>query len=297
MLHRALFLANRNARSSADLADHAIAMLRANDIEPVIPEVDSSEGISQAIISHASKVDRVIIVGGDGSINAALAGLIHTHLPLGVIPAGTANDLARTLGLPTDVVGAVEVIAGGKLSSVDVATVNDKPFINAASMGLSVHITRNLTKPLKRRWGPLAYVLAATKALAMARAFHATIRTRDGETHVKTVQLLVGNGKYFGGGMVVDENAAIDDATLHLYSVGVYHWWSLVALLPSLRRGTTQSKRNVFNATDTQFTITTTRPRHITADGEMITQTPATFSIMPGAISIYVPESDSQATK
>lgn len=295
MSHRALFLANRNARRCADVADHAIAMLHTHQIEPLIPSIATRQDISDAIIHHAGEVDRVIVVGGDGTINAALAGLIHTQLPLGIIPAGTANDLARTLGLPTDVVGAVEVIASEKLSRVDVASVNDKPFINAASMGLSVHITRNLTKPLKRRWGPLAYVLAAIKALAMARAFHATIETSDGESHVKTVQLLVGNGKYFGGGMVVDENAAIDDATMHLYSVGVYHWWSLLALVPSLRRGTTHSERNIFNATDTHFTITTHRPRHITADGEMLTKTPATFSIMPGGISVYVPESSSSA--
>lgn len=287
MPRRALFLANRNARSCAELADHAQVILKANDFELIIPNTQSRDDVSRAIESHAADVDCVIVAGGDGSINAALAGLLKTGLPLGVIPAGTANDLARTLELPTDMIEAIEVIVRGHTRKIDVGIVNDHPFLNAASMGLSVRITRGLTKPLKRRWGPFAYVLTAIRAVVQSRAFHVEIESAGEIARLKTVQLVIGNGRYFGSGMTVHEDAQIDDQKLDVYSVGVYHWWSLIALLPSLRRGTHHSQKNVYNASGHQFVIRSHRPRSITADGEMLTQTPANFSLCPAAISVY----------
>ena len=291
MDRRALFLANHRSRNGAEMAEQAIAFLKSNGLDPIIPTLHKREDASAAIEKHAGEVDRVIVAGGDGSINAALPGLIKTKLPLGIIPAGTANDLARTLGLPTDLVPAIEITAGGVTKSIDVGIVNDNPFINAASLGLSVSITRTLTGPLKKRWGAFAYVIAAGKAVWQARGFHARIHGQpDCDVHLRTVQIVIGNGKYFGTGMAVDENAVIDDATLHLYSVGVYHWWSVLGLLPSLRRGTTRSKKSVFNAAGPTFTIETLRPRTVSADGEIVGKTPAKFAVLPGAIRVFVPE-------
>ena len=83
-------------------------------------------------------VDLVVIVGGDGTVNAALRGLMETGLPLGILPLGTANDLARTLRIPADPSAAAAVIIGGQMRRIDVDQVNDQFFINVASMGLSV---------------------------------------------------------------------------------------------------------------------------------------------------------------
>lgn len=289
MNRRALFLTNRNARRCVELAGEAEKRLRDAAFELVQPQTTSREDLSRRIVEHAGEVDRAIVVGGDGSINAALPGILETRLPLGIIPAGTANDLARTLGLPNDPADAARTIIKGRTRRIDVGLVNDIPFINAASLGLSVSITRKLTKPLKRRWGPLAYVLAAVRAMVQARAFHVHVDTAEGQVYLKTVQLVVGNGRYFGTGMTVHEDARIDDAKLDLYSVGVYHWWSLLALLPSLRRGTHQSQRSVFNASGTRFRLETLRSRPVTADGEILTHTPAEFAVRPDAIEIFTP--------
>jgi diacylglycerol kinase (ATP) len=289
MNRRALFLANRNARRCVDLADQAAAVLVEGGFDLIRPDLQSRDDISRYIIQHAPEIDRVIVVGGDGTINAALAGAMEARVPLGIIPAGTANDLARTLGLPDEPADAARLILSDRTRPLDVGIVNNIPFINAASLGLSVGITRQLTKPLKRRWGPLAYGLAAIKALVKARAFHVRVTTRDTSAYLKTVQLVIGNGRYFGTGMTVHEDARIDDGCLDLYSVGVYHWWSLLALLPSLRRGTHQSQRTVFNASGTRFEINTLRVRPVTADGEMLTHTPATFELKRHAITVFAP--------
>lgn len=286
---RALLLANHNARRCEELAEQASLFLRAAGLELVTPQMGGRDDVSRLIEEHAGTVDRVVVVGGDGTINAALPGILKTGLPLGIIPAGTANDLAATLGLPSDVARAADVIIAGTLRDVDVGLVNGIPFINAASMGLSVQITRALTRPLKKRWGALAYAIVGAKAIWQARPFGAVIESEQGTTYLRTVQIVVGNGRYFGTGMTVDEVAQIDDGTLHLYSVGVYHWWSLLALLPALRFGTHRSKKSVYNGEGTEFTITTRRPRSITADGEILSRTPARFELRRNAIRIFTP--------
>jgi len=215
---------------------------------------------------------------------------MQSKLPVGIIPAGTANDLARTLGLPTDVIACVDVIASGRLREIDVARVNGTPFINAASIGISVDITRQLDKPFKKRWGKLAYVLAASRALFRMRAFTADVIFENDRTTTRSVQIVVGNGRYFGTGMTVDAEASIDDGVLHLYSINAAPWWRLLTLLPILRAGTHAKSTHVVNVTDTQITINTHRPRTITADGEIISQTPGRFEVTSKAIRVFVPE-------
>src|SRR5205085_2639746 len=148
------------------------------------------------------------------------------------------NDLARTLGIPTDLAAACDVIAQGHTQAIDLGWVNGKHFFNAASLGLSVKITRRLKRGDKSRWGVLAYLFAAAQVLLRARPFAAEIRAGDQRWPVRTVQVAVGNGKHYGGGMTIAEDARIDDGTLRLYSLEVRRWWQLIPLLPALRAGT-----------------------------------------------------------
>jgi len=290
MPKRALLLANRNSRSCCEVLDPVTAALRAHGFELTAPQSPAREHLTRLIQDAASDNDLVIVMGGDGSINGALPGIMQSKLPVGIIPAGTANDLARTLGLPTDVIACVDVIASGRLREIDVARVNGTPFINAASIGISVDITRQLDKPFKKRWGKLAYVLAASRALFRMRAFTADVIFENDRTKTRSVQIVVGNGRYFGTGMTVDAEASIDDGVLHLYSINAAPWWRLLTLLPILRAGTHAKSTHVVNVTDTQILINTHRPRTITADGEIISQTPGRFEVTSKAIRVFVPE-------
>lgn len=252
----------------------------------------SREELSPLIRRHAAAgaVDAVVIGGGDGTLNAAAPALLDTGLPLGILPLGTANDLARTLGLPLDPVAAAQVIAAGRTRRIDLGLVNGHPFFNIASIGLSVAVTSELTAARKRRWGRLAYVVAAVQALARARPFSAVI-ARDGSLpeRVRTVQIAVGNGRYYGGGMAVWEGARIDDGCLDLYSLEVEGLWRLVLMALALRAGRQHRWRGVRASCGGALEVRTRRPRRVSADGEIVATTPARFALLPGAVQVFAP--------
>ena len=290
MTQRALFLVNRHARKGQQQLDAAINQLKSLGFELQEAPIDHPDQLPDVIREHRERVDLVIIGGGDGTLNAAVAGLVDAHLPLGILPLGTANDLARTLGIPATLPEACQIIAAGKVQPIDLGWVNGKYFFNVASLGLSVQITRNLTKEVKRRWGVFAYAATAMQALWKSRRFHAEIQMEGGRSEkVRAIQIAVGNGRYYGGGMAVAEDAAIDDQRLDLYSLEVQHWWQMLAILPAMRRGRQAVSPWAQSWTGKEFHVYTRRPRSINTDGEITTSTPAHFRVVPNALSVIVP--------
>lgn len=288
-MSRALLLVNRHARKGQQQLDAAIAQLQSSGFTLVEKPTDQPEHLPEVIRQHQNQVDLVIIGGGDGTLNAAVQGLVDTKLPLGILPLGTANDLARTLGVPTTLPEACQVIAGRKIQPIDLGWVNGKYFFNVASLGLSVQITRKLTKDVKKRWGVLAYAATALQVLWGSRQFQAKIETEGRSQTVRTAQIAVGNGRYYGGGMAVAEDAAIDDNRLDLYSLEVEHWWQMLAVLPAMRRGSQGAMPWVQTWQGKEFHVHTRRPRAINTDGEITTYTPAHFRVVPKALSVLVP--------
>ncbi len=290
MTRRALLIVNRHARRGADQADTAAALLRAAGLDVTEAPFEEKGSPSDAIRRHGGGVDLVVIGGGDGTVNAAAEGLLETALPFGILPLGTANDLARTLGIPTDLGAACRIIAAGHLRRIDLGWVNGQHFFNAASLGLSVEIAQRLTKESKGRWGIFAYLATAISVLRYARPFSAEIRC-GGELHrVRTVQITIGNGRYFGGGLTVAADAAIDDGELDIYSLEVNHWWQLLPLLPSMRTGTvgTWPRVRALKGREVEI-IPKRRSRPINTDGEVTTATPAKFRVIPRAVSVFAP--------
>lgn len=202
---------------------------------------------------------------------------------------GTANDLARTLAIPTDLVAAADVIVAGHRRRIDVGTVNGHPFFNVASIGLSAELAHELSPELKRRWGRLGYALAALRVLLRARRFAAWIGEDGAGTRVRTMQIGVGNGVFYGGGTVVAHDAAIDDGHLDLYSLEMRAVWKLALMLPVFRAGTHGAWSEVRTARGVEFEIRTRRPRPVNADGELLTRTPAVFGVRPAAVEVFVP--------
>jgi YegS/Rv2252/BmrU family lipid kinase len=222
-------------------------------------------------------------------LNAAIEGLVDTQLPLGILPLGTANDLARTLRIPQSIPKACQVIAAGQSQRIDLGKVNDKHFFNVASLGLSVQITRQLDKEVKRRWGVLAYAATAIQVIWKARPFRAEIRICGDSISVRTVQIAVGNGRYYGGGMAVADDAAINDERLDLYSLEYQNWWQIFLLLPAIWRGRQANLPGVRSLQGKEFEIYTRKPQPINADGEIVTYTPAKFRLVPKAVEVFVP--------
>ncbi|MGE5658017.1 MAG: lipid kinase [Actinomycetota bacterium] len=290
-MRKALLLVNRHARQGKELLPAAVRQLQQLGLELIEESTEHPQHLCEVISSYQHQVDLVIIGGGDGTLNAAIEALIDTQLPLGILPLGTANDLARTLGIPLSLPEACQVIATGQVRQIDLGWVNGKHFFNVASLGLSVQITQRLTQQAKRRWGIFAYAFTALQVLWQARLFRAEIRVDGGPPiRVKTIQIAVGNGRYYGGGMTVAEDAAIDDQRLDLYSLERKHWWEIIALLPAMRRGEHAKLQGVQALHGTEIEIYTSKKREINTDGEITTDTPAKFKVIPRALAVMTPK-------
>ncbi|MET0257611.1 MAG: lipid kinase [Methylobacterium sp.] len=285
---RALMLINPKARNGSVPLDAIRDALRAGGIAPFEPEAQAD--CSAVITRHARDADLIILGGGDGTLNAAAPALVETGLPLGILPLGTANDLARSLGLPLDPLAAAGAIVTEAPQPVDLGCVNGHYYFNVASIGFSADLAAELTAEAKKKWGTVGYAIAAFRLLRRARPFSITIE-HDGKVEkVTTIQASVGNGRHYGGGMTVSEDATVDDGKLDFYSLEVDHWWRLIALLPALRRGTHGEAADVRAFSTTEIVLKTRRPRPVNTDGELATHTPAHFKVLPKAVRIFAPE-------
>ena len=289
MSHRALLLVNRHARHGNQQLSAAIDQLKTLNLELLEETTENPGQLAELIHRYQHQVDLVIVGGGDGTLNAAVDALVETGLPLGILPLGTANDLARTLEIPNSLSEACEIIARGQLRRIDLGWVNGKHFFNVASLGLSVQITKKLTKEVKRRWGVFAYAITALQVILQIRPFRAEIRINGKSVKVRTIQIAVGNGRYYGGGMAVVHDATIDDQRLDLYSLELRHWWQIIALLPAMRGGRHTNWRGVRALSGQTIQVYTRKRRPINTDGEITTYTPAEFRVIPQAIAVLVP--------
>jgi YegS/Rv2252/BmrU family lipid kinase len=293
---RALLLRNPKSRRGREPIEPVLQRLEQGGIDITIETFEALPEIARDIVRLRDRADLVIVCGGDGSVSSAALAAMESGLPLGIIPMGTANDLARTLDLPMDLVAAVGIIAQGETRPIDVGTVNGHAFFNVASIGLSSELAQGLDPALKKRFGRLGYALAAMKVLTRASRFSARITEKGRATDVDTYQIAIGNGRHYGGGNVVEQNAEIDDGHLDLYSLELKNVWKLALMLRSFRSGTHGAWQEVRTAKCIEFDIETKRPMPINADGEIVTATPAHFKVHPKAISIFAPSAGPGAT-
>lgn len=285
-----MLIVNPRARRGGGSIREARRVLEAAGIEVEEMATSKDETASELISRHADHFDMAIVGGGDGTLNNAAAGLAYSGLPLGVLPLGTANDFARTMGIPADPLQAAQIIAAGHQKIVDLGEVNGHLFFNVASIGFSAELAAELTEHAKKRWGTLGYAIVAARLLIRSRLFTAHV-DHDGATEeIRTMQVSVGNGRHYGGGMTVEETATADDGRLDFYSLEVDHWWRLLRLLPSLRRGTQGRWADVRAFKTTEVTIRTKRPRPVNTDGELVTWTPAHFRIRPKSVRVFTPK-------
>lgn len=289
MFRRALLIVNENSRQGQTAANEAERLLIAAGLSVIRKHAHQPGDLDTLVRNHAPEADCIILGGGDGTFNRASPALRDTDRPLGILPLGTGNDLARTLNIPMDLPGAVGVILRGKTLPVDLGEVNGRPFFNVASFGLSTKLSRKLTPSIKRRWGRLGYAIATFRALISARPFSAEIICGGTTQYVRTLQIAVGNGRHYGAGMTVEEDARIDDGFLNLYSLEFQHPWSLLLIYPAFRRGRHGVWKQVRTLKCREVEVRTHRPRSINTDGEITTRTPAQFKVIPRAVEVFVP--------
>lgn len=289
MARRVLLIVNRKSRTGAEQLEAAEACLRAQGLEVIALGVDAPREIPKAIQARASEIHLVALGGGDGTLNVACEAILDARLPFAILPLGTANDLARTLGIPSKLEDACAVAAKGLKYRIDLGRANGKYFFNVASIGLSVAVARSIDSATKRRWGPAGYALTVMSTLGKQRPFRARIRCDGRVLVVHAIQVAVGNGRHYGGGMTVAADAAIDDNLLHLYSISPLSLMRLLLLAPALRSGWQGRFEGVHRLCGTRIDIDTRHPFPVSTDGEVTTQTPVQFEVVPAAIEVMVP--------
>jgi len=286
---RALLLHNDKSRQGKDAFEMARERLEAGGLLVNAEPFENLPEIARDIARLRQTVDAIVVCGGDGSIAASAMAVMESGLPLGIIPAGTANDLARTLELPLDFTSAAETILSGHQRKIDVGMVNGHAFFNAASIGLSSELAQKLDPDIKKRFGRFGYAIAALRILASASRFRAQVAWKDRAISVKSYQIAIGNGRLYGGGNVVDDAAAIDDGILNLYSLEMRNLWKMALMVPAFRMGTHGSWKEVRTAESDAFTLETRRPMPINTDGEIMTETPGHFRVLRAAVTVFAP--------
>ena len=266
------------------------AMARHGWAEPLWLETTPEDtGRGQAEAALAGQVNLVLASGGDGTVTACAEGLAGRGVPLGVLPAGTGNLLARNLGLPLSLDEALAVSLGGTDRRLDVGTANGRIFVAMAGLGFDAELLDSTGEPLKRRLGWAAYALSGLRHLG-ARPVRATVRADGGPVlRRRASSVLIGNVGALQGGVTLLPGAEPDDGVLDLLVLtarGLAGWAALVTDLLLRRRRTRHVARIAFR----DLHVVLDRPQLWELDGEVVGRTrQLRVTVRPGALLVRVP--------
>ena len=229
-----------------------------------------------------------VVVSGDGLIGQIGGALAGGDVPMGLIPGGRGNDLARVLGIPTDVRGAVDVLANGATRSIDVGEVNGRRFLGIASCGFDSDANR-IANEARLVKGRLVYLYAALRTLAAWKPARFELALGDDSVSFTGYSVAAANNKAYGGGMFLAPNAALDDGELDV--VYVTHVGKLRALanLRKVFTGRHVEDDYVHVLRTAEVSISADRPFAVYADGDHLADLPATVRILPKALSLIAP--------
>ncbi len=297
----AALIVNARSRTGEAAFEKALGILRRLGVEVGASYALSDPARLPETVSHAVSEghDPIILGGGDGSVSSTVDFLAHQETTLGLLPLGTANDFARTLGIPTTLEAACETVARGNVVDVDLGLAGSNYYVNLASAGLSVGVTRALSPMLKRRAGALAYPVAAVRAFFQHEPFAASLHFPDGNhedvRYERLLQVAVGNGRFYGGGLVVAPGSGIDDGDLDVYAIRLGRRRDLFGVARYLKSGDFVRSESVDHFRTGRVVLETEPEMQINVDGEIVTETPEEFSVARNALRVIIPESSTSA--
>ena len=244
-----------------------------------------------ALVANAVKsgLPLVIVGGGDGTLSACVQPFIGSDSVMGTLPMGTGNQFIRDLGLPNKPVEACIALAEGKIAAVDVGVINGSPLLTVATIGVTTRIARELTTDAKRKWGRFVYVLALLPALRKARPFEISIKADGNTTVFKSLQAVIGNGRYHCGPFPLSPDATITDGKFVVYALDGVSKWDLIRFALHLPGGNHVHMQQIHTFETAEGEISASPIQRVTIDGETHLKTPVHFKVLPGALRVIVP--------
>lgn len=258
--------------------------------------------------------DMVVVGGGDGTVSQVATGMLHAPIPLGIVPIGTYNNIARSLNLPTDIAEACQVLARGQVKQVDVGKANNEHyFFEAAGVGLDAALfplgeeikggrwgrmvqVAQLTAGYKPQWLQMQFDRSVAEARERPTSKRRLLRRRvdlaQREIRLSALLVVIANGPYYGTGFTVALDAVIDDGLLTVSIYRNFSKWELIRHFWSISRGQYHYSPNIetYRVAEIRLTSKAELPVHI--DGHPLGTLPVTFEVMKQALKVMVPAVD-----
>ena len=257
----------------------------------------AAPGEATAVAEAAARdgFDPVVAVGGDGTVNEVVNGLMAVEAArrprFAVLPFGTGNDLARTLALPPDPRDALALLLGGRTVPLDVFRLESagttRYGVNVAAGGFSGAVGEAMTPELKRTWGPLAYLIGAVQALPALSPFRVALAL-DGAAPLalEAYNVFVANARWVAGGKSVAPHARVDDGLLDVVVIEAMSPGEMAALTSRFLAGTHMDSDRVRTFRARTATVDSDPPLLFNVDGELLAPEPLTFTVVPAALRV-----------
>ncbi|HVS45309.1 MAG TPA: YegS/Rv2252/BmrU family lipid kinase [Verrucomicrobiae bacterium] len=273
---------------SKALTAHGISIVEAHQVE------NSKELRKRVKRAVKSGHKLIVVAGGDGSQTAAVGPMAYTKAVLGVIPAGTGNSFAQTLGIKPTIEDAIHTILNGTVAEVDLGVINGKYFANFATIGLSAEIGLDTPELLKKLTGSVAYGLSAIVPMLRQQPFPAKISWENNALKVETYQMVVANGRFFGNTPILPD-AEITSGRLSFFTTAGAGRLDMMRMYLAFLNGTHTQLPDAHYFQTKKLTIKTKGRQKIAVDGRDFGYTPATFSVASKALRVMVPIAASEA--
>ncbi len=243
-------------------------------------------------VHSSEQILRIYSVGGDGTLNEVLNGMAGGKSSLAAIPSGSGNDFIRSI-LGADIPkNLIKATVEGSERLIDYAKVNEKFFINITSLGFDAEVASQSGHYMKLPFvtGKMAYVLGIFTSIARCTNHLMEIKVDDISLSSKTLLVAVGNGKYYGGGMLALPNAEIDDGLFDICHVEAMTRMKILKLFPKYMKGQHALIKGVHLTRGKKVEITVDRLVPMNLDGEIILLQKAAFEIFPKGLSFIIPK-------
>jgi YegS/Rv2252/BmrU family lipid kinase len=258
-----------------------------------IHEAGSSVPVTEVVRAALDRgCDLIVAAGGDGTVSAVASGLTGSDVPLGIIPLGTANVLARELGIPVDPEGACRLLAGPNATTrIDAMRVGRECYFTQIGVGIDALMIRDTRREHKRRFGRLAYVWTALTRLIGFQPHRFTITIDGRQRRRRASEVVVANSGTLGQPPFRwGPDVRPDDGRLDICVIRARHLLDYLKLSWYVITGQHRRSPNIryFEARQT-VTIAARRPLPVQGDGEIIGDTPVAVEVVPQAVAVIVP--------